>query len=110
MAMVSSQERSDEEYDGGDLGEPPDFAEEGQTRYTPVKGHHFRPPLASYQVQGMWLKGLSKSPSVPVVPVWSRCQCMDQHEELLFDTLKKRGGADKDKWRKGVCMCVGGCL
>ena len=25
MAMVSSQERSDEEYDGGDLGEPPIF-------------------------------------------------------------------------------------
>ena len=35
---------------------------------------------------------------------------MDQREELLFDTLKKRGGVDKDKWRKGVCMCVGGCL
>ena len=48
-------------------------------------------------------KGLSKSPSVPVgaVPIVMQVP-MDQHEELLFDTLKKRDCADKDKCRKDV--------
>ena len=114
MAMVNSQERSDEEYDGGDLGQPPYSAEEGQIpRYTPVKGHHLRPPSASNQLRGMWPKGLSKSPSVPVgaLPGMEKV-AMDQREELLFDTLKKRGGTGKDKWRKGVCVrvCVCKCV
>ena len=30
---------------------------------------------------------------------------MDQHEELLFDALKKRDCIDKDKWRTFVVAC-----
>ena len=52
-------------------------------------------------------KGLSKSPSVPVGTAPTVMQVpMDQHEELSFDTLKKRDCAGKDKWRKGVCGCA----
>ena len=52
-------------------------------------------------------KGLSKSPSVPVGTVPTVMQVpMDLHEELSFDTLKKRDCADKDKWMTGVCGCT----
>ena len=111
MAVVDSQERSDEEYDGGELGKPPYSAEEGQTpRYTPVKGHHLQPPSASNQVRGMWPKGLSKSPSVPVRAIPGMEQVpMDQREELLFDNLQNRSW--QGQMEKGcVCVCVCVCV
>ena len=55
-------------------------------------------------------KGLSKSLLVSVGAAPTVMQVpMDRHEELLFDTLKKRDCADKDKWRKGVWGCMYVC-